>query len=149
VRLALLGLGPLNNLALAQEHVSFLLKTDPRSTQTLRLVKAIEEQKRRQSEKQVTASRPAIVVPKVKTSRPKRIVGAVSLVVLLILLGVNVQQAMISLGAGGNIFMSIILGVVFVLDNVLTYIGPLLFFWGSPKSSSKAPYFLEHCRPAW
>lgn len=33
----------------------------------------------------------------------------------------------------GNIFLAILYGVGFTLDNVLNYVGPLLFFWGFTK----------------
>ena len=60
------------------------------------------------------------------------ILGAYKIVIFI--LGVNlsflISRAQFS---GGNFIISIILGPFVLLDQVLTYIGPLLFFWGLTK----------------
>lgn len=53
--------------------------------------------------------------------------------IVILLLGVNIQQSMMSLATGSNMFLSIMLGILYLLDSVLNYIGPLLFFWGVTK----------------
>ena len=60
------------------------------------------------------------------------ILGAYKIVIFI--LGVNlpflISRAQFS---GGNFIISLILGPFVLLDQVLTYIGPLLFFWGLTK----------------
>lgn len=59
------------------------------------------------------------------------ILGTFKLVVLA--LGINLQLVLTRVVPGGNLFLMILFAIVLVLDNVLTYIGPLLFFWGVTK----------------
>jgi ABC-type lipoprotein release transport system permease subunit len=60
------------------------------------------------------------------------ILGAYKITIFL--LGVNmpalISQAQFS---GGNYIISLVLGPLVILDQVLNYIGPLLFFWGLTK----------------
>jgi ABC-type antimicrobial peptide transport system permease subunit len=47
--------------------------------------------------------------------------------------GINVPQIVSNLSFSGNYFIVLILGPFTILDQVLNYIGPLLFFWGITK----------------
>ena len=54
--------------------------------------------------------------------------------IALFILGVNLQQLLATASfRGGNFILTLILGPLVVLDGVLNYIGPLLFFWGLTK----------------
>jgi ABC-type lipoprotein release transport system permease subunit len=54
--------------------------------------------------------------------------------IMVFILGVNIPILLSNLTySGGNYFLAIILGPLALLDQVLTYIGPLLFFWGITK----------------
>jgi putative ABC transport system permease protein len=54
--------------------------------------------------------------------------------IIVFLLGVNLQAEMMRLGfAPTNVLLAILLGMLVVLDGILTYIGPFLFFWGFTK----------------
>ena len=55
------------------------------------------------------------------------IAGSYKIVILL--LGVNLTAEMMRVGSS-NIIVFILLGIAVSLDGMLTYIGPLLFFWG-------------------
>jgi ABC-type antimicrobial peptide transport system permease subunit len=60
------------------------------------------------------------------------ILGTYKIIVYII--GVNVPQLVSNLSFyGGNYFLALILGPFVILDQVLNYIGPLLFFWGITK----------------
>jgi ABC-type lipoprotein release transport system permease subunit len=52
--------------------------------------------------------------------------------IIILALGINLQQVLLRVRYG-NIFLMILLSIVIALDGVLTYIGPLLFFWGVTK----------------
>ena len=54
--------------------------------------------------------------------------------IVMFLFGINLAQVF----AGGplpftNVFLIILLGIWIIIDSILTYIGPLLFFWGFSK----------------
>jgi len=54
--------------------------------------------------------------------------------ITMFLFGINLAQVLtVSSQLFGNIFLLLLLGVLMVIDSVLTYIGPLLFFWGFSK----------------
>ena len=53
--------------------------------------------------------------------------------IAIFLLGVNVQYLFNQWSFGGNMFVSVLTGPVIMFDMVMTYIGPLLFFWGFTK----------------
>jgi ABC-type antimicrobial peptide transport system permease subunit len=54
--------------------------------------------------------------------------------IVIFISGINVQAVLSrAMFAGGNLVLSLIGGVWLVLDTVLNYIGPLLFFWGFAK----------------
>lgn len=96
---------------------------------------AIFQPARRASKlKAVDALREYIYVEEVKSYRKALpwaafILGAFKIVILL--LGINVQKMLAGFHpGGGGFFVRIILGILVFLDNVLNYIGPLLFFWG-------------------
>jgi len=60
------------------------------------------------------------------------ILGSYKIVVLL--LGINFQAVLMQLGyAPVNILLFFLLSIVVLIDTVLTYIGPFLFFWGFAK----------------
>jgi ABC-type lipoprotein release transport system permease subunit len=60
------------------------------------------------------------------------ILGTYKLIIFA--LGVNVTVALTSAGMmGQNFILTIFIGLALGIDYVLTYIGPLLFFWGSTK----------------
>ena len=60
------------------------------------------------------------------------ILGTYKLIIFV--LGVNVTVQLTRIGmAGQNFILTIFSGLAIVIDYVLTYIGPLLFFWGSTK----------------
>ncbi|MBE3142367.1 MAG: ABC transporter permease, partial [Planctomycetes bacterium] len=76
----------------------------------------------------------------VETDRPYRkrlpwiafILGLYKIIIFII--GVNVPNLLSNLiFQSGNYFLSILVLPVSVLDQILTYIGPLLFFWGITK----------------
>jgi putative ABC transport system permease protein len=51
--------------------------------------------------------------------------------IIVYILGINILTLLSNLAySGGNYFLSLILGPLVLLDQILTYIGPLLFFWG-------------------
>lgn len=52
--------------------------------------------------------------------------------ICILLLGINMTAVMMRY-IGGNVLVMILLAIATVLDGVLTYIGPLLFFWGFTK----------------
>jgi ABC-type lipoprotein release transport system permease subunit len=60
------------------------------------------------------------------------ILGAYKITIFLLGVNINslISQAQFS---GGNYIISLILGPFVILDQVLNYIGPLLFFWGLTK----------------
>ncbi|RLI44774.1 hypothetical protein DRO69_06620 [Candidatus Bathyarchaeota archaeon] len=58
------------------------------------------------------------------------LLGSYKMVILL--LGINMATVMMRY-RGGNILVMILLAIATILDGVLTYIGPLLFFWGFTK----------------
>jgi ABC-type antimicrobial peptide transport system permease subunit len=54
--------------------------------------------------------------------------------IVMFLFGINLSQVFMGRQAPfANIFLLILLGVWIIVDSVLTYIGPLLFFWGFSK----------------
>jgi putative ABC transport system permease protein len=54
--------------------------------------------------------------------------------IVIFLLGINLIQLLMGRPPPfGNIFLLVLLGVWIIIDSVLTYIGPLLFFWGFTK----------------
>jgi putative ABC transport system permease protein len=60
------------------------------------------------------------------------ILGTYKLIIFV--LGVNVTFQLTRIGMSGqNFILAIFSGLAIVIDYVLTYIGPLLFFWGSTK----------------
>lgn len=60
------------------------------------------------------------------------ILGTYKLIIFV--LGVNVTVQLTRIGmAGQNFILTIFSGLAIVIDYVLTYIGPLLFFWGTTK----------------
>jgi hypothetical protein len=60
------------------------------------------------------------------------ILGSFKIVVLL--LGINFQAVMMQLGfPPANILLFFLLSIVVLIDGVLTFIGPFLFFWGFAK----------------
>ncbi len=59
------------------------------------------------------------------------ILGTYKIVTLV--LGVNVPLLISHLNFSGEYFLSIILGPLVILDEILNYIGPVLFFWGVTK----------------
>jgi len=60
------------------------------------------------------------------------ILGTYKIIVLL--LGINLTAVMMNIGfRPGNFFIVILLGIWSFIDGILTYVGPLLFFWGFTK----------------
>jgi ABC-type antimicrobial peptide transport system permease subunit len=53
--------------------------------------------------------------------------------IIAYIVGINVPQLVSNLSFSGNYFIVLILGPFTILDQVLNYIGPLLFFWGITK----------------
>lgn len=54
--------------------------------------------------------------------------------IVVFLLGINFQAEMMRLGFPSvNIFLFFLLSIVVLIDGILTYIGPFLFFWGFTK----------------
>jgi len=54
--------------------------------------------------------------------------------IMMLVFGINVAQVFMSRGMPfGNIFLMILAGIWMVIDSALTYVGPLLFFWGFTK----------------
>src|SRR5665647_830305 len=54
--------------------------------------------------------------------------------IIVFALGVNIQFLLSQLSfSGGNFFLSLVYGPLVFIDSALTYIGPLLFFWGITK----------------
>jgi len=54
--------------------------------------------------------------------------------IVMFLFGINLAQVFMGHPAPfANIFLLILLGIWIIIDSVLTYIGPLLFFWGFTK----------------
>jgi ABC-type antimicrobial peptide transport system permease subunit len=54
--------------------------------------------------------------------------------IIIIILGINIPILLSSLTySGGNYFLSIFFAPLTILDQVLNYIGPMLFFWGITK----------------
>ena len=53
--------------------------------------------------------------------------------IVVIVLGINVASLVSSLTFSGEYFISIVLGPLVILDEILTYVGPVLFFWGVTK----------------
>jgi len=60
------------------------------------------------------------------------ILGTYKLIIFVFGVNVTVQLTRIGM-AGQNFILTIFSGLAIVIDYVLTYIGPLLFFWGSTK----------------
>jgi ABC-type lipoprotein release transport system permease subunit len=60
------------------------------------------------------------------------ILGTYKLIIFIFGINVTVQLTRIGM-AGQNFILTIFSGLAIVIDYVLTYIGPLLFFWGSTK----------------
>ncbi|HUW47606.1 MAG TPA: FtsX-like permease family protein [Patescibacteria group bacterium] len=60
------------------------------------------------------------------------ILGTYKLIIFVLGLNVTVQLTRIGM-SGQNFILAIFSGLAIVIDYVLTYIGPLLFFWGSTK----------------
>jgi ABC-type lipoprotein release transport system permease subunit len=60
------------------------------------------------------------------------ILGTYKLIIFIFGVNVTVQLTRIGM-AGQNFILAIFSGLAIVIDYVLTYIGPLLFFWGSTK----------------
>ena len=60
------------------------------------------------------------------------ILGTYKLIVFIFGINVTVQLTRIGM-AGQNFILTIFSGLAIVIDYVLTYIGPLLFFWGTTK----------------
>ena len=60
------------------------------------------------------------------------ILGTYKIVAYIV--GLNLPQIVSELSfQGGNFFIVLILGIFTILDQILNYIGPLLFFWGITK----------------
>jgi len=54
--------------------------------------------------------------------------------IVMFLFGINLAQVFYGRPAPfANIFLLILLGIWIIIDSILTYIGPLLFFWGFTK----------------
>lgn len=54
--------------------------------------------------------------------------------IVLFILGVNLPTLLMQASfSGGNYFLAIFYGPLLIFDQVLTFIGPLLFFWGITK----------------
>jgi ABC-type lipoprotein release transport system permease subunit len=54
--------------------------------------------------------------------------------IIAYIVGLNLPQIVSELSfQGGNYFLVLILGIFTILDQILNYIGPLLFFWGITK----------------
>jgi ABC-type lipoprotein release transport system permease subunit len=60
------------------------------------------------------------------------ILGTYKLIIFIFGINVTVQLTRIGM-AGQNFILTIFSGLAIVIDYVLTYIGPLLFFWGTTK----------------
>lgn len=60
------------------------------------------------------------------------ILGTYKLIIFVFGINVTVQLTRIGM-SGQNFILTIFSGLAIVIDYVLTYIGPLLFFWGSTK----------------
>jgi ABC-type lipoprotein release transport system permease subunit len=60
------------------------------------------------------------------------ILGTYKIVVFALGVNLTVQLGNV-MYSGGNFFLTIIGGIWLVIDNILTYIGPLLFLWGFAK----------------
>ena len=59
--------------------------------------------------------------------------------IIVFLLGINLQAELG--GAGGNIFVFLLLQMVVLIDFGLNYVGPFLFFWGFTKIFVSGPMF--------
>jgi len=59
--------------------------------------------------------------------------GLGSYKIIILLLGVSLAAAMSSVMFSGNIALILLLFIALVVDGILTYIGPFLFFWGCTK----------------
>ncbi|MCK4953391.1 ABC transporter permease [Candidatus Bathyarchaeota archaeon] len=99
---------------------------------------AIFQPARRASKlKAVDALREYIYVEDVKPYRKALpwiafILGALKIIIFI--LGINIQKVLTNFPpGGGGLLIQIILGILMFLDNVLNYVGPLLFFWGFTK----------------
>jgi ABC-type lipoprotein release transport system permease subunit len=77
-----------------------------------------------------------IYMPPIK--KKKKIFPLVALIlgsykIVIFLLGVNVQYLFNQMSFQGNMFVSVLSVPVVIFDQAMTYIGPLLFFWGFTK----------------
>jgi len=91
--------------------------------------------KRASSMATVDALREYVYVGEVKPYKrlgPWLAFGLGSFKIAVFLLGINFQAEMMRMGFS-NVLLFILLSIVSVIDGILTYIGPFLFFWGFTK----------------
>ena len=71
--------------------------------------------------------------------RPLKIPALIALILgtyelIIVFFGINVVSLVSSANFSGEYFVSMLLTPIIILNGILTYIGPLLFFWGVTKT---------------